>query len=102
MLSTTWNPPFFFVFSLHCADDTPRDASVPEHLRGKYGAFGVAGGSGAEHLRQLASSGLTHVHLLPTYDYGSVPERASDQQSADHSALHSLPPVGRRCKLILS
>ena len=34
---------------------------------------------GVEHLRQLQESGLTHVHLLPSYDFGSVPERADMQ-----------------------
>ena len=31
------------------------------------------------HLRELKQAGLTHVHLLPSYDFGSVPERAEDQ-----------------------
>ena len=26
------------------------------------------------HLKQLADAGLTHVHLLPSYDFGSVDE----------------------------
>ena len=30
-------------------------------------------------LQSLRSSGLTHVHLLPSYDFGSVPERREDQ-----------------------
>ena len=32
------------------------------------------------HLSELQRAGLTHVHLLPSYDFGSVPERAEDQQ----------------------
>ena len=35
--------------------------------------------SGARHLEELAAAGLTHVHLLPTYDFGSVPERPGNQ-----------------------
>ena len=35
---------------------------------------------GVQHLRQLQEAGLTHVHLLPSYDYGSVPERPEDQR----------------------
>jgi hypothetical protein len=30
-------------------------------------------------LKSLQEAGLNHVHLLPTYDYGSVPERAEEQ-----------------------
>lgn len=31
-------------------------------------------------LQELQSAGLTHVHLLPSYDFGSVPEKLSDQK----------------------
>jgi len=37
------------------------------------------GTAGTQHLRDLQQAGLTHVHLLPSYDYGSVPERIEDQ-----------------------
>ncbi len=55
------------------------DETVPEELRGKYQAFSLQDSDGVAHLRTLRSAGLTHVHLLPSYDYGSVPERAQDQ-----------------------
>jgi pullulanase-type alpha-1,6-glucosidase len=32
------------------------------------------------HLRSLAQAGLTHVHLLPAFDFSSVPELASEQK----------------------
>ena len=38
------------------------------------------GTAGTQHLRDLQQAGLTHVHLLPSYDFGSVPERPEDQQ----------------------
>ena len=38
------------------------------------------------HLRDLRQAGLTHVHLLPSYDFGSVPERAEDQSVPQVSA----------------
>jgi pullulanase-type alpha-1,6-glucosidase len=44
------------------------------------------------HLKSLADAGLTHVHLLPTYDFGSVPERVEWQKTVDHDWLASLPP----------
>ena len=31
-------------------------------------------------LQDLHEAGLTHVHLLPSYDYGSVPERKENQK----------------------
>ncbi len=36
---------------------------------------------GLAHLKGLAEAGLTHVHLLPSYDFGSVPEREEEQLS---------------------
>lgn len=41
--------------------------------------------AGVRHLTDLRTAGLTHVHLLPSYDYGSVPERAEDQQTPEAS-----------------
>ena len=55
------------------------DETVPEEVRGKYQAFTLQDSTGVAHLRALHSAGLTHIHLLPSYDYGSVPERAQDQ-----------------------
>jgi pullulanase len=46
-------------------------------------AAAAAGGgrlsAGLAHLSELQRAGLTHVHLLPTFDFGSVPERPEDQ-----------------------
>ena len=35
------------------------------------------------HLRKLAAAGLSHVHLLPTFDFGSVPERPEARRVAE-------------------
>ena len=71
------------MYELHVRDFSASDESVPEPLRGKYAAFdSSATGTvtrGQQHLMQLAGAGLTHVHLLPSYDFGSVPEKAQDQ-----------------------
>ena len=52
-------------------------------LRGKYGAFSLQGSRGGRHLRELAAAGLTHVHLLPLYDFATVPERPQDQRTVE-------------------
>ncbi|KAK9832555.1 hypothetical protein WJX81_008597 [Elliptochloris bilobata] len=67
------------IYELHVRDFSASDASVPAHLRGKFMAFAEQGTAGCRHLEQLAAAGLTHVHLLPSYDFGSVPERPGDQ-----------------------
>ena len=79
------------------------DESVPKSLRGKYLAFSpehtsAASGAGAaqeprqltagqSHLAQLRAAGLNHIHLLPIYDFGSVPEREDEQLKVQVSSL---------------
>ncbi len=58
---------------------------MPDHLRGKYGAFALADTRGGRHLADLRAAGLTHVHLLPAYDFATVPERAEDQTTLQAS-----------------
>eukprot|EP00930_Biecheleria_cincta_P021508 TRINITY_DN15926_c0_g3_i1.p1 TRINITY_DN15926_c0_g3~~TRINITY_DN15926_c0_g3_i1.p1 ORF type:complete len:1787 (-),score=284.53 TRINITY_DN15926_c0_g3_i1:107-5446(-) len=67
------------IYELHVRDFSSRDSSVQDEFRGKYLAFVQEGTNGDKHLRKLAAAGLTHVHLLPTADFGSVPERAADR-----------------------
>ncbi|CAK0836927.1 unnamed protein product [Prorocentrum cordatum] len=71
------------VYELHVRDFSAGDPSVPEELRGKYLAFAQEGTRGDKHLRALAAAGVTHVQLLPTYDFGSVPERAEDRREPE-------------------
>lgn len=77
------------VYELHVREFSASDDSVPEHIRGKYVAFDTSAtgtvSRGQQHLKDLAAAGLTHVHLLPSYDFGSVPEKAEDQLDV---ALH--------------
>ena len=63
------------VYELHVRDFSRDDATVPQAHRGTYLAFTHADTDGMRHLRALAEAGLTDVHLLPTYDLASVPER---------------------------
>ena len=71
------------IYELHVKDFShDPDSGVPEQYRGKYKAFTVQGGNGSyptcvEYLKEL---GITHVHLLPSYDYGSVDESGDDGQ----------------------
>ncbi len=67
------------VYELHVRDFSASDASVPAAHRGKYLAFTDAAANGMRHLSALAQAGLTDVHLLPVFDFGSVPERGCAQ-----------------------
>ena len=62
------------IYELHVRDFSINDASVPEAMRGKYGAFALADSQGRKHLQALAKAGMTDVHLLPVFDLASVPE----------------------------
>lgn len=62
------------VYELHVRDFSINDPSVPQAHRGKYLAFTDLRSNGMKHLAALAKSGLTDIHLLPAYDFGSVPE----------------------------
>ncbi|MEO8673608.1 MAG: alpha-1,6-glucosidase domain-containing protein [Tahibacter sp.] len=62
------------IYELHVRDFSINDGSVSEAHRGKYLAFTEPGSRGMQHLRALAQAGMTDVHLLPVFDFSTVPE----------------------------
>ncbi|WP_435853590.1 pullulanase-type alpha-1,6-glucosidase [Streptomyces sparsogenes] len=68
---------------LHIRDFSVGDKSTPAGHRGTYLAFTDKDSEGSEHLRELAKSGTTYVHLLPAFDFATVPERKKDQAAPD-------------------
>ncbi|MDJ0322330.1 pullulanase-type alpha-1,6-glucosidase [Cryobacterium sp. PH31-AA6] len=72
------NPVDRSIYELHVRDFSISDESVPEPLRGTYGAFGVDS-AGTRHLAELADAGLNTVHLLPTFDIATIEEDRSKQ-----------------------
>ncbi|GAA0804255.1 hypothetical protein Sya03_25720 [Spirilliplanes yamanashiensis] len=67
------------------------DASVPAEHRGTYRAFTHPDATSVRHLRRLADAGLTHLHLLPAFDFATVPDRRADQAEPEGD-LASFPP----------
>ena len=73
------------LYELHVRDFSIDDSSgVSEANRGKYLAFTESGTTtangtptGLDHLKYL---GITHLHLLPVYDYATVDESSDDAQ----------------------
>lgn len=71
------------IYELHVKDFSyDKDSGIPAEYRGKYKAFTFNGTNGeyptcVDYLKEL---GITHVHLMPVYDFGSVDESGSDQQ----------------------
>ncbi|MGV8041249.1 MAG: pullulanase-type alpha-1,6-glucosidase [Thermoanaerobaculaceae bacterium] len=61
------------LYELHVRDFSATDKTVPEDLRGTFRAFALAS-AGTQHLKELALAGVTHVHLLPAFDFATVNE----------------------------
>ncbi|MEV7992168.1 pullulanase-type alpha-1,6-glucosidase [Streptomyces sp. NPDC086077] len=75
-----------------------RDFSVEDRTaghRGTYLAFTDKSSDGSKHLRRLAESGTSYVHLLPAFDIATIPEKKSDQASVDCD-LASFPADSER------
>jgi pullulanase-type alpha-1,6-glucosidase len=79
---------------LSVRDFSIADATVPADRRGTYLAF-AGDGAGMRHLRAQAVAGLTHVHLLPVFDFATVPDRRADQ-AQPACDLAALPPDSDR------
>ncbi|GGU78230.1 1,4-alpha-glucan branching enzyme [Streptomyces filipinensis] len=63
-----------------------RDFSVEDRTAkhpGTYLAFTDRNSDGSRHLRRLAQSGTSYVHLLPAFDFATVPEKKADQARTD-------------------
>ncbi|NEA85416.1 pullulanase-type alpha-1,6-glucosidase [Streptomyces sp. SID14436] len=63
-----------------------RDFSVEDRTAkhpGTYLAFTDKDSDGSRHLRKLARSGTSHVHLLPAFDIATIPEKKSDRATVD-------------------
>ena len=71
------------IYELHVKDFSyDKDSGIPEKYRGKFMAFTVEKTNGeyptcVEYLKNL---GITHVHLLPIFDFGALDEAGDAQQ----------------------
>jgi len=68
------HPTDISLYELHIRDFSISDNTVPAEHRGKYLAFTDAHSNGMRHLGELQKAGLSHIHLLPTFDIASVNE----------------------------
>ena len=67
------------IYELHLRDFSIGDETVPAEHRGTYLAFTDEDSDGMKHLQSLAEAGMKDVHLLPAFDFATVPERRADQ-----------------------
>jgi pullulanase-type alpha-1,6-glucosidase len=69
----------------HIRDFSFFDATVPAAERGKYLAFTETGSNGVKHLAALAAAGLTHMHILPAFDFATVDEDPANRVDIDQT-----------------
>lgn len=62
------------LYEMHVRDFTSGDPSLSPLAKGKYLGLVDPSSRALAHLRDLAQAGLTHVHLLPMFDFAGVPE----------------------------
>jgi pullulanase-type alpha-1,6-glucosidase len=53
------------------------------------------------HLQALAEAGLTHIHLLPTFDIATIEEDKSLWETVDRAELADLPPDSEEQQALL-
>jgi pullulanase len=68
------HPTDMALYELHVRDFSASDLTVPATHRGKFMAFTDLESNGMRHLRALQRAGMTHIHLLPSFDIASVDE----------------------------
>lgn len=80
------------IYELHGRDFSISDLTVPEAERGTYKAFTHRDSNGMKHLAALARAGLTHIQLLPVFDFTTVNEDRRQRQEPDQNLLKGFPP----------
>ena len=80
------------VYELHIRDFSAFDESVPEEFRGRYLAFTQNDSSGMQHLAALQAAGLTHLHLLPSFDIATINENQARWFDPDYAAMADMAP----------
>ncbi|KAI4339263.1 hypothetical protein MLD38_024223 [Melastoma candidum] len=80
------------IYELHIRDFSANDETVPPDICGGYEAFTLQDSAGMRHLKKLSDSGLTHIHLLPTFQFAGVDDEKANWKSVDFRILEELPP----------
>ena len=95
-------PEDIVVYELHIRDFSANDPTVPAEHQGKYLAFTDVESNGMQHLISLAQAGLTHLHLLPSFDIATIEEDSSLWVEADPAELAALPANSEEQQAILA
>lgn len=81
------------LYEVHIHDFSANDPTLKDPLaRGKYKAFSEQNSAGIKHLKSLKNAGLNTIHLLPTFDFGSINEDPS-------KTIDSNDTLAKACKI---
>ncbi|PZG11713.1 DUF3372 domain-containing protein [Micromonospora craterilacus] len=83
------------ISELSVRDFSIADSTVPAQRRGTFLAFTDPATVGMRHLKAISDAGVSHLHLLPAFDFATIPERRADQRQPDCD-LAALPPDSER------
>ncbi|MCL4247803.1 MAG: pullulanase-type alpha-1,6-glucosidase [Anaerolineae bacterium] len=86
-------PEDIVVYELHVRDFSITDQTVRPDYRGTFMAFTEAESDGMKHLRALAEAGLTHIHLLPSFDIATINENAAERTEPNMDELAEFGPA---------
>ncbi|OVA17964.1 Glycoside hydrolase [Macleaya cordata] len=80
------------IYELHIRDFSANDHTVNPDFQGGYLAFTSQDSAGIRHLKKLHNAGLTHLHLLPTFQFADVADEKEKWKYLDTDKLATLPP----------
>jgi len=89
---TITDPEDAVIYEGHVRDFSVRDLSTSKANRGKFLAFTESSSVPLMHLKDLVGMGITHFHILPTFDIASINEDATVTVNLDNT-------VADLCKL---
>ncbi|MGL5523661.1 MAG: pullulanase-type alpha-1,6-glucosidase [Aeromonas veronii] len=94
------NPADITIYEAHVRDLTGNDASTDEEKRGKFVGLTQPDSVPVNHLKALAKSGVSHLHLLPVFDIATVNEDPAKVANLgdDFSKLCQVNPEVRTSK----
>ncbi|KAM1161934.1 hypothetical protein ACFX13_001081 [Malus domestica] len=80
------------IYELHIRDFSANDQTVHSEFRGGYLAFTLQDSAGAFHLKKLSNAGITHVHLLPAFQFAGVDDENENWKNVDFKILEKFAP----------
>ncbi|KAL6123943.1 hypothetical protein ACLB2K_076459 [Fragaria x ananassa] len=79
------------IYEVHIRDFSANDQTVLPEFRGGYLAFTSQDSAGVSHLKKLSKAGMTHVHLLPAFQFAGVDDEKENWKSIDSKILEKFP-----------